>query len=209
MFIKDSEELSAMYEDLVKDELNVKQIIFTKDASGFTTYKFKPQLRTVGPRYGKLVPKIGEYLAEADGNELMELFNREGKVTFKLDDEDITLELSDVLVETAQKEGFVSESERDITVVLDTNLTEELIEEGFVREIISKLQTMRKEAGFEVQDRITVYYGDNERISGIIERNSGLISEEVLADRLLPSTGDGYSKEWNINGENVRFSVKR
>ncbi|HEY8348609.1 MAG TPA: isoleucine--tRNA ligase [Clostridia bacterium] len=209
MFIKDSEELPGMYADLVRDELNVKQIVFTSDASGFTTYKFKPQLRTVGPKYGKLAPKIGEYLSTVDGNELMDRFNRDGKVTFSLEGSDVTLELSDVLVETAQKEGFVSESERDITVVLDTNLTEELIEEGYVREIISKLQTMRKEAGFEVQDRITVYYGDNEKISGIVERNSGLISEEVLADRLLPSTDEGYSKEWNINGENVRFTVKR
>jgi isoleucyl-tRNA synthetase len=163
----------------------------------------------VGPKYGKLVPKIGEYLSAADGNELMDCFNREGKVTFSLEGNDITLELADVLVETAQKEGFVSESERDITVVLDTNLTEELVEEGFVREIISKLQTMRKEAGFEVQDRITVWYGDNRRISGIIERNSELIRDEVLADSLLPSTGEGYSKEWNINGENVWFSVRR
>ncbi|HPP35883.1 MAG TPA: DUF5915 domain-containing protein, partial [Clostridiales bacterium] len=209
MFIKDSEELPGMYADLVRDELNVKQIVFTSDASGFTTYKFKPQLRTVGPKYGKLAPKIGEYLSTVDGNELMDRFNRDGKVTFSLEGSDVTLELSDVLVETAQKEGFVSESERDITVVLDTNLTEELIEEGYVREIISKLQTMRKEAGFEVQDRITVYYGDNEKISGIVERNSELISEEVLADRLLPSTGEGYSKEWNINGENVRLTVKR
>ena len=209
MFIKDSEELPEMYADLVKDELNVKKIVFTRDASGFTTYRFKPQLRTVGPKYGKLVPKIGEYLSAADGNELMERFNRDGKVTFSIEGSDVTLELSDVLVETVQKEGFVSETEREITVVLDTNLTEELIEEGFVREIISKLQTMRKEAGFEVQDRITVYYGDNTRISGIIERNKELISEEVLADSMHPSTGEGYSKDWSINGENVTFTVRR
>jgi isoleucyl-tRNA synthetase len=209
MFIKDSEELPEMYADLVKDELNVKQTVFTEDASGFTTYKFKPQLRTVGPKYGKLVSRIGEYLSKADGNELMDTFNRNGKINFALDDAAIELELSDVLVETVQKEGYVSESDRDITVVLDTNLTPELLEEGFVREIISKLQTMRKEAGFEVQDHIKVFYGSNERISAIFERNKALIGKEVLADELLPASGDGYSKDWSINGENVTFSVSK
>jgi len=209
MFVKDDQELPQMFADLVKDELNVKNIVFTKDASGFTTYRFKPQLRTVGPRYGKLVSKIGEYLAQADGNELMDCLNRDGKLSFSIDGAEVELEKTDLLIETAQKEGFVSESERDITVVLDTNLTPELIEEGFVREIISKLQTMRKEAGFEVQDHITVYYGDNERISAIFERNKHLIADEVLADTLLASTGEGYTKEWNINGENVTFSVAK
>ncbi len=207
MFIKDNEELPEMYADLVKDELNVKQTIFTSDASGFTTYKFKPQLRTVGPKYGKLVSRIGEYLSKADGNELMDTFNRDGKISFELDAAAVELELTDVLVETTQKEGYVSESDRDIAVVLDTNLTPELLEEGFVREIISKLQTMRKEAGFEVQDHIKVYYGSNEKISEIFERNNALIGDEVLAEALLPSSGDGYSKEWSINGENVTFSV--
>ncbi len=209
MYVKDDQKLPQMYEDLVKDELNVKKIAFTKDASGFTTYRFKPQLRTVGPKYGKLVSKIGGHLSQADGNELMECFNKDGTIAFRIDDADVELELSDVLVETIQKEGFVSESERDVTVVLDTNLTPELIEEGFVREIISKLQTMRKEAGFEVQDHITVYYGGNERISAIFVRNRDLIGEEVLADELLPSTGDGYCKQWSINGENVTFSVRK
>jgi isoleucyl-tRNA synthetase len=209
MFIKDDGELPEMYAALVRDELNVKQTIFTKDASGFTTYKFKPQLRTVGPKYGKLVSAIGGYLAKADGNELMDRFNSDGKISFELDGTAVELELSDVLVETVQKEGYVSESDRDVTVVLDTNLTPELVEEGFVREIISKLQTMRKEAGFEVQDHIRVWYGSNEKISAIVERNKELIGEEVLADALMPSSGDGYSKEWSINGENVTFSVAR
>ncbi len=209
MFIKDNEKLPQMYAELVKDELNVKQIVFTKDASGFTTYKFKPQLRTVGPKYGKLVSKIGEYLSKADGNELMDYFNKNGRISFELDAAAVELELSDVLVETAQKEGYVSESDRDITVVLDTNLTAELLEEGFVREIISKLQTMRKEAGFEVQDHIRVYYGRNDKISEIFERNKTLIGEEVLAEALMQSSGGGYSKEWSINGENVTFSVEK
>ncbi len=209
MYIKDEKELPQMYKDLVADELNVKQITYTQNASGFTTYKFKPQLRTLGPRYGKLVPKIGEYLLTVDGNELMDSFNTDGSVSFELEGTAVKLELSDVLVETAQKEGFVSESDRDITVVLDMNMTPELVEEGFVREIISKLQTMRKEAGFEVQNHIRVYYGDNEKISAIFERNRALIGEEVLADEVLASKGEGYSKEWNINGEKVLFVVSR
>lgn len=209
MYVKADTELPQMYIDLVTDELNVKQILYTNDAGKFTTYKFKPQLRTLGPRYGKLVPKIGEYLSTVDGNEWMNRFNTDGKLSFDLEGTAVELELSDVLVETVQKEGFVSETDRDIAVVLDTNLTEELVEEGFVREIISKLQTMRKEAGFEVQNHIRVYYGDNEKISGIFERNGSLISEEVLADEVLASGGEGYSKEWNINGENVSFTVAK
>ena len=199
MYIKDNGELPLMYRELVADELNIKEILFTDDAEHFTTYKFKPQLRTLGPRYGKLVPKIGEYLSGVDGNEFMNRFNKDGKVSFELEGTSVELELSDVLVETAQKEGFVSENDRDITVVLDTNLTAELLEEGFVREIISKLQTMRKEAGFEVLDHIRVYYGENEKISAIFERNKALIGDEVLAEELLPSSGEGYSKEWNLN----------
>ncbi len=209
MFIKDSEELPDMYASLVMDELNIKKLVFTKDASGFTTYKFKPQLRTVGPKYGKLVSRIGEYLSNADGNELMDTFNKAGRISFEIDTTGVELELADVLVETVQKEGYVSESEREIAVVLDTNLTPELLEEGFVREIISKLQTMRKEAGFEVQDHIKVYWGNNDKISKIFQRNGALISEEVLAEELVQGSGDGYNKEWSINGESVIFSVAK
>ena len=209
MYIKAEGELPGMYQDLIADELNIKKIEFTEDAANFTTYKFKPQLRTLGPKYGKLVPKIGEYLSKVDGSAFMARFNKEGKVAFEVEGTAVELELSDVLVETAQKEGFVSESDRDMTVVLDTNLTPELIEEGFVREIISKLQTMRKEAGFEVQDHIRVFYGDNEKINGIFERNGALICDEVLAESLKSSAGEGYAKEWSINGENVRFTVAK
>jgi isoleucyl-tRNA synthetase len=209
MYIKAEGELPGMYQDLIADELNIKKIEFTEDAANFTTYKFKPQLRTLGPKYGKLVPKIGEYLSKVDGSAFMARFNKEGKVAFEVEGTAVELELSDVLVETAQKEGFVSESDRDMTVVLDTNLTPELIEEGFVREIISKLQTMRKEAGFEVQDHIRVFCGDNEKINGIFERNGALICDEVLAESLKSSAGEGYAKEWSINGENVRFTVAK
>ena len=155
------------------------------------------------------MPKIGKYLAEADGNDLMDRLNKDGKITFELDGTGIELETQDVLIEITQKEGFVSESDRDVTVVLDTNLTPELVEEGFVREIISKLQTMRKEAGFEVQDHIRVYYGNNEKISSVFERNRDLIAGETLAEGLLPSKGEGYAKKWNINGEDAEFTVAR
>lgn len=209
MYIKDTLTLPDMYRDLIADELNVKEIIFTEDASHFTVYKFKPQLRTLGPRYGKLVPQIGKLLAEIDGNDVMKRFSTGGKVNFEVDGIAVELAETDVLIETAQREGFVSESDRDMTVVLDTNLTPELIEEGFVREIISKIQTMRKEADFEVQDHIRVYYGENENISGIMERNRALISDEVLAVELRPGKGEGYGKEWNVNGENVFLTVAR
>ncbi|NJD03656.1 MAG: isoleucine--tRNA ligase [Ruminiclostridium sp.] len=209
MYIKDDVSLPVMYRDIIAEELNVKEIIFTDDARKFTVYKFKPQLKTLGPRYGKLVPQIGKALAGVDGNDVMERFGKGEKFTFELDGTAIELAESDVLIETARKEGFVSESDRDMTVVLDTNLTPELVEEGFVREIISKIQTMRKEAGFEVQDHIRVYYGSNPKITGIMERNKAQVSDEVLADRLLPSSGEGYAKEWNINGETVEFSVSK
>jgi len=209
MYVSGVKEMPERYASLVIDELNIKEIVFTNDPSLFTTYKFKPQLRTLGPRYGKLVPKIGQYLSEVDGNETMAKFEKEGKVTFEIEGTLVELELSDVLYETAQKEGFVSETEKGITVVLDIKLTEELIEEGFVREIISKLQTMRKEAGFEVQDHIRVYYGSNDRISAIFENNRSLIAEELLADEILPGNGEGYSKNWNINGEEVCFTVAK
>ena len=209
MYIKDYAELPPMYRDIIAEELNVKEIIFTDDARKFTVYKFKPQLKTLGPRYGKLVGQIGKVLAEVDGNEVMELFGKGEKFTFELDGTAIELAESDVLIETARKEGYVSESDRDMTVVLDTNLTPELVEEGFVREIISKIQTMRKEAGFEVQDHIRVYFGSNPKITGIMERNKALVSDEVLADQLLPSSGEGYAREWNINGEIVEFTVSK
>lgn len=209
MYVKAGFGLPSMYRALVADELNVKKIEFTEDARCFTVYKFKPQLRTLGPRYGKLVPKIGQLLTEVDGNDVMERFGRGERISFELDGTVVELAESDMLIETAQREGFVSESDRDITVVLDTNLTPELVEEGFVREIISKIQTMRKEAGFEVQDHIRVFYRDNDTIAGIMERNRALISDEVLADDIQYGSGEGYSKEWNINGESSTFTVKK
>ncbi|HHV98045.1 MAG TPA: isoleucine--tRNA ligase [Clostridiaceae bacterium] len=207
MFVKADFELPEMFKELVADELNIKEIIFTDDAENFTQYKFKPQLRVLGPRYGKLVPQIAKALEEIDGNETMKAFREGRSVTLKVDGNDVELSESDVLIEVTQKEGFVSETDRNITVVLDTNLTPELIEEGFVREIISKIQTMRKEAGFEVQDHIKLYYSDNKRIGEIIERNKDLIADEVLADVVQEGKEEGYSKDWNINGEKANFTV--
>jgi isoleucyl-tRNA synthetase len=210
MYVKANFELPQMFKEPVTDELNVKEIIFTDDAKNFTTYKFKPQLRTLGPRYGKLVPQIAQVLNELDGNEVMEKFESGLTIKFDLAGTEIELAKGDVLAETAQKGGFVSETDRDVTVVLHTNLTPELIEEGFVREIISKVQTMRKEAGFEVQDNIELYYSDSQRINDIILRNTAYIAEEVLAKKISEGkTAAGYGKEWSINGEKVYMSVIR
>ncbi|HHW47043.1 MAG TPA: isoleucine--tRNA ligase [Clostridiaceae bacterium] len=207
MYVKADFELPQDYKELVEDELNVKELIFTDDAKHFTVYKFKPQLRTLGPKYGKLVPQIAKALNEVDGHAVMDSFKNGQTISFEVEGNKIELSESDVLVEVAQKEGYVSVSEKDITVVMDTNLTPELIEEGFVREIVSKIQTMRKEANFEVQDRIKLYHAGNKKIAEIIDRNKDYISNEVLADEILEGTVDGYSKEWNINGEKVTMTV--
>ncbi len=209
MYVKTEDEaLSEMYTQIIAEELNIKKIEFTKDVSSFTTYTFKPQLRTLGPKYGKLVPKIGEHLKTVDGNEFMQKL-KQGEVTINVESTQVTLTEGDVLVESAQKEGFVAESHHGVTVVIDTNLTEELIEEGFVREIISKLQTMRKEAGFEVLDRILVYSKGNSKIEGVLTRNSDIVKGDVLADCITFESCEGYIKEWNINGETVTFGVKK
>lgn len=209
IYVKADFELPEMFSELVKDELNVKEVVYTDDARSFTKYKFKPQLRTLGSKYGKLVPHIAKVLTEIDDNMVMEKFAKGEMVTFEIENTTIELAEADVLIETSQKEGFVSETERDTTVVLDINLTPELIEEGFVREIISKIQTMRKEAEFEVQDHINLYFADNGKISDIIERNKVIIEEETLADKISQGSAEGYSKEWNINGEKVKFTVAK
>lgn len=208
MYVKAGFELPSVYRDLVLDELNVKEMIFTDDAKHFTQYRLKPQLKTLGPKYGKLVPQIGKYLSEIDGFEVVEGFKRGQNYSFDLNGSLIELSEQDVLVDVVQREGFVSETDRDVTVVLDTNLTPELLEEGYVRELISKIQTMRKDAGFEVQDHIRLYYSGNAVIAGIVSRNMDFIAEEVLADKVSEGTGD-YSKEWNINGEIVTLSIEK
>jgi len=208
MYVKAPCELGDMYVAIVADELNLKNVIFKGDIENLTTYKFKPQLKTLGPKHGKILPKIGAYLAEVDGNMFMSEL-RAGSAKFKIDDTDVELLLDDVLVETAEKEGFLSSGEGDIVVVLDTNLTDELIEEGFVGELISKIQTMRKEADFQVVDRINVWQSGNEKLSGVFERNAAEIKAVVLADAIENASGGEYIKEWSINGEMITLGVGR
>lgn len=207
MFVKSDKTLDNMFINIIKEELNIKNVQFKDDVSDFTSYNFKPQLRTLGKKYGKLVPSIGNYLKENDGIKLMTELKQTGFIKFVVDGENIELKEEDVLIETAQMEGYVTENDKNITIVLDTNLSEELLEEGFVREIISKIQTMRKEAEFEVLDKITVYYSDNEKIENIINKNIEQIKEDVLATSIVKGDKQGFSKDWNINGENVCLSV--
>ncbi len=208
MYIQAEKHLDEEYYDIILDELNVKHLEFVDDASKFTSYSFKPQLRTLGRRYGKLVPAIGEYLRNGDGNALMNELKTNGVIKFTVEGTDIELGEEDVLTETAQAEGYVAESDKSTTVVLCTELSPELIEEGFVRELVSKIQTMRKEADFEVLDRIKVYHKGNSKIAEIFSRNKEAISTDVLADDICE--GDtAISKEWNINGETVTLGVEK
>ena len=209
MFVKADTELSEFYKEIIEDELNIKEVVFTQDVRSFTTYTFKPQLKTVGPKYGKLLGGIRGYLSSLDGNKAMDELNEKGSLTFEVNGQEVVLTQEDLLIDMAQMEGYVSEGDNSMTVVLDTNLTPELVEEGFVREIISKIQTMRKEAGFEVMDRITVSHAKNEKLAGIFERNDETIRSEVLADAIVSGTTDGYVKEWSINGEQVELGVKK
>ena len=209
MFIKAPFCLSEYFDQIIKDELNVKKVTFTEDVRSFTTYTFKPQLKTVGPKYGKLLGKIRPALASLDGNAAMDELNASGQLKLDLDGEEVVLQKEDLLIEMTQKEGFVSENNGDVTVVLDSNLTPELIEEGFVREVISKIQTMRKEAGFEVMDHIIVYHKDNQKIAEVVEKYKSSICSDVMADEIVNGDCRGYTKEWNINGETVALGVEK
>ena len=209
MYVKAEAELSDFYREIIEDELNVKEVEFTNDVRAYSSYSFKPQLKTVGPKYGRLLGKIKQALSEVDGNTAMDELNEKGQLTFDFDGETVELTKDDLLIEIAQTEGFESGNDGDITVVLDTNLTPELIEEGFMREIISKIQTMRKEAGFEVMDKITVYSDGNDKIAELISKNEDTVKNDVLATEIVTGKIEGYSKEWNINGENVTFGVKK
>ena len=209
MFVKADFELSEFFKEIIEEELNIKEVEFTDDVRAFTTYSFKPQLRTVGPKYGKFLGKIKQALLELDGNAAMDTINAGNPLTFDFDGNEVVLEKEDLLIDMAQVEGYVSDGDGNITVVLDTNLTPELLEEGFVREIISKVQTMRKEAGFEVMDKIVVNVNKNDTIKSIIEDNLDEIKSEVLADNVEFGRMNGYQKEWNINGETVVFGVEK
>jgi len=212
MFVKADFEISDYYKEIIEDELNVKEVVVTDEVREFTTYTFKPQLKTVGPKYGKLLGKIKASLETLDGNDAYDKLENGLNLEFDYDGEKVVLGKEDVLIEQKSMEGFVSGSEGNVTVVLDTNLTPELIEEGFVREIISKIQTMRKEADFEVMDKITVSISGNEKVIAVAEGNKDKIASEVMASNIifdvLNSEGK-YEKEWNINGENVLFAVSK
>lgn len=210
MYVKSSDALSDKYNAIIQEELNIKEVIFTEDVREFTTYAFKPQLKTVGPKYGKLLGQIRGALTEGDGNAMMDTLKADGKLTFTFGDAVVELGEEDLLIESAKKPGYESLTDRHVTVVLDTNLSEELITEGYVREIISKIQTMRKEAGFEVTDHIKVYAGGNDKLMAVIEANIESILGETLADALLDSpSSDAYQKDWNINGEKLDLAVER
>ena len=209
MYVKADHALSDFYVEIIEEELNVKKVTFTDDVRAFTSYTFKPQLKTVGPKYGKLLGKIREALTNLDGSAAMDTLNETGALTFDFDGQEVVLTKDDLLIDVAKKDGYVTEEDNYVTVVLDTNLTPELIEEGFVREVISKIQTMRKEAGFEVMDHIGVYQSGNDKIAELIKNNADEIKSEVMADYIHLGEMKGFTKEWNINGETVMLGVEK
>ncbi len=209
MYVKAEKKMGEFYTDIIADELNVKEVKFADDVESFISYSFKPQLRTVGPKYGKLLGGIRQALTDINGTAAMNELRTNGVLKLDINGNDVELTEEDLLIETAQTEGYVSESDGETSVVLDTNLTPELIEEGFVREIISKIQTMRKEAGFEVMDKIVVYAHGNDKIQEVMKAHEDEIKSEVLADEMVLGQTDGYVKEWNINKEAVTMGVKK
>ena len=209
MFVKSENVLPTFYQEIVEEELNVKSLEFTDDVRAFTSYSFKPQLRTVGPKFGKILGGIKAALDSIDGNAAMDEIHATGMLKLDVSGQEITLLESDLLIEMSQMEGYVSENDNGITVVLDTNLTEELLTEGFVRELISKIQTMRKEAGFEVTDKIKVSYQGTEKANAVFGAYAEEIGGEVLATEVMNTVPAGYTKEWSINGENVTIGVER
>ncbi len=209
MYVKADHALSDFYVEIIEDELNVKKVTFTDDVRAFTSYTFKPQLKTVGPKYGKLLGKIREALDQLRRKRCYGYLNETGALTFDFDGQEVVLTKDDLLIDVAKKDGYVTEEDNYVTVVLDTNLTPELIEEGFVREVISKIQTMRKEAGFEVMDHIGVYQSGNDKIAELIKSNADEIKSEVMADYIHLGEMKGFTKEWNINGETVMLGVEK
>ena len=208
MFVKSEVVLPEYYQSIISDELNVKKITFTDDVRNFTSYSFKPQMRTVGPKYGKLLGKIKGLLANLDGNSAMDELNASGALKFDVDGTEVVLTKEDLLIDTAQISGFVSEQDKNITVVLDTNLTPELVKEGMLREVASKIQTMRKEADFQVTDHIIIYVADNAEMEAMMTEHAEEVKGYVLADEIVTGSMDGYSKSWNVNGHKVTLGVK-
>ena len=209
MFVKAPEVLPEFFTEIIEEELNVKKVTFSDDVSAYTSYTFKPQLRTVGPKYGKFLGQIQKALAELDGNAAMAELKANGVLALPSVSDEVKLAEEDLLITMVQAEGYVTDGDNTVTVVLDTNLTEELLEEGFVREIISKIQTMRKEAGFEVMDKITIYFKAEQKVSDIFAKYGDEIKGDVLGLNIVSDNMDGYQKEWNINGETVLLGVKR
>lgn len=209
MYVKAEKELSDFYKEIIADELNVKEVLFTDDVRDFTSYTFKPQLKTLGRRFGKQLNALKEVLANLNGNLSMDELNEKGTLAITLDGAEEILEKDDLLIDAAQMEGYMSESNHGVTVVLDTNLSDTLIEEGFVLELISKIQTMRKDAGFEVMDHIYVYVNNNQKVAGILSKNEEAVMLKVLADKVIYDAADGFTKEWNINGETVTLGVEK
>ena len=209
MYVKAEDELESFYKEIVEEELNVKEVEFKDDVSSYTTYIFKPQLRTVGPKYGKFLKQIQAALASLDGNKAMAELKANGELKLSEVSDEVVLTEEDLLITMTQMEGYVTENDNNMTVVLDTNLTPELLEEGFVREIISKLQTMRKDAGFEVMDHIKVTYEANDKVTEIFDRNKEAIMGDVLAVSIEKSALSGFEKEWKINGEDVKLAVEK
>ncbi len=201
--------LDSFYTTIIEEELNVKEVVYTEDVRDYTTYTFKPQLRTVGPKYGKQLGGIQKTLAALDGNTAMDELNANGKLAFEVNGVNVELTKEDLLIDMTQKCGYVSQENGKMTVVLDTNLTEELIEEGFVYELISKIQTMRKDAGFEVMDHIRVSVNGNAKLAEIAARNKDSISGKVLAEELTEGKDFAVAKEWNVNGEKVTIAVEK
>ena len=216
MYVKAPNVLSEYFVEIIEDELNVKKVNFTEDVSAYTSYTFKPQLRTVGPKYGKFLGQIQKALAELDGNKAMAELKADGVLALPTVSDDVKLSEEDLLITMTQMEGYVTEGDNTVTVVLDTNLTPELVEEGFVRELISKIQTMRKEAGFEVMDKISIYYHADEKVADIFHKYGNDIMGDVLGTEVVAEadsfdSGENgiYCKEWNINGEKVLLGVKK
>ncbi|MGN0387471.1 MAG: class I tRNA ligase family protein, partial [Suilimivivens sp.] len=209
MYVKAPHTLDEYFKNIIEDELNVKEVVFKDDISDLTSYSFKPQLKTVGPKYGKQLGGIREYLAAVDGTQAMKQLKAEGALKFEVNGVEVSLAEEDLLIDVAQKAGFITEADNYVTVVLDTNLTPELIEEGFVYEVISKIQTMRKDADFEVMDHIKVAISGNRKIADIVKANEAAISGKVLADEIVTDTELSINKEWNVNGEKVTISVEK
>ena len=209
MFVTAPKKLDKEYCEIIEDELNVKELEFVDDSASYVSYSFKPQLKTVGPKYGKLLGGIRAYLQSVDGTAAKQELDSNGAISFTVDGNEVSLAAEDLLIETVQKDGFRAESGGGVTVVLDTNLTPELVEEGFVRELISKIQTMRKDAGFEVMDTIKVYVSGNDGIAAIFDKNGAEISHDVLATEIIKAAGGSYTKEWDINGEKVTLGVEK